>query len=58
MHVLVHVCVFMCVRMYSVPVFFGVLKVLLVVSRFKKVALNDTDDSASCPLTRRLVDVR
>lgn len=38
-------------RLYFVPVFFGVFKVLLVVSRFEEVALNDTDDPDSCPLT-------
>lgn len=37
--------------MCAVPVFFGVLKVLLVVSRFKKVALDNPDNPNSCSLT-------
>lgn len=34
----------------SEPVFFGIFKVLLVVSGLEKVALDDTNDSASRPL--------
>lgn len=47
----VSVCLCLCVCVHSEPVFFGIFKVLLVVSRFQKVTLNDTDDPASCPLT-------
>lgn len=39
------------VRACSGPVFFSIFKVLLVVSGFQKVALDDTDDSASRPST-------
>lgn len=41
-----------------VPVFFGVLKVLLVMSRFEKVALDDPDDAGPSSLTRRLEEMK
>lgn len=46
----------MCSQICSgvVPVLFGVLEVLLVVSRFEEVALNDADDPDTCPLARGL----
>lgn len=46
----------MCSQICScvVPVLLGVLEVLLVVSRFEEVTLNDADNPDSCPLARGL----
>lgn len=40
-----------------VPVLFGVFKVLLVVGRFEKVTLNDTNDADSSPQAGTLPDM-
>lgn len=44
-------CVHVFAHVVRAPVFFGIFKVLLVVSGLQEVALNDPDDPDSCPLT-------